>query len=247
MRRVQLLALALLASCVIPAHAARFSIGNPLASLRSHHRVEADTKPKSNDDATAVQLEEHRPAFESFLDAFPDKREMYADAAKYAERLEIFARNMRLAAERQSQDRGSAVHGVTQFSDLTPEEFSATFLGSKVTNDDVASIREGMTTLPDYPTDDLPLTFDWREKGAVTKVKNQGACGSCWSFSTTGAVEGANFVKTGEARLPLRAAARGLRPHVRPEAPAQLRLRLQRRPPAERHAIRPEERPGHRD
>jgi cathepsin F len=198
MRRVQLLALALLASCVIPAHAARFSIGNPLASLRSHHRVEADTKPKSNDDATAVQLEEHRPAFESFLDAFPDKREMYADAAKYAERLEIFARNMLLAAERQSQDRGSAVHGVTQFSDLTPEEFSATFLGSKVTNDDVASIREGMTTLPDYPTDDLPLTFDWREKGAVTKVKNQGACGSCWSFSTTGAVEGANFVKTGE-------------------------------------------------
>ena len=105
MRRVQLLALALLASCVIPAHAARFSIGNPLASLRSHHRVEADTKPKSNDDATAVQLEEHRPAFESFLDAFPDKREMYADAAKYAERLEIFARNMILAAERQSQRR----------------------------------------------------------------------------------------------------------------------------------------------
>ncbi|XP_058735110.1 probable cysteine protease RD19B [Vicia villosa] len=117
---------------------------------------------------------------------------VYSSQDEHDYRFNIFKTNMHRAKRHQIMDP-SAVHGVTQFSDLTPLEFRKSVTGLRG-----LSLPADANQAPILPTDNLPTDFDWREKGAVTPVKNQGSCGSCWSFSTTGALEGAHYLATGE-------------------------------------------------
>ncbi|KAG6711749.1 hypothetical protein I3842_05G069900 [Carya illinoinensis] len=117
----------------------------------------------------------------------------YKSKEEHDHRFNVFKANLRRARRHQSLDP-SATHGVTQFSDLTPYEFRRDFLGLRSR----LRLPSDANKAPILPTDELPTDFDWRDHGAVAPVKNQGSCGSCWSFSSTGALEGANFLATGK-------------------------------------------------
>jgi len=86
----------------------------------------------------------------------------------------------------------SAIFGLTKYSDLTVEEFKISVLGYLPSENrpNVGVLSEGPKT--------APQTWDWRKQYKVTPVRNQGQCGSCWSFATTGTLEGANFLKWGK-------------------------------------------------
>ncbi|KAF7258915.1 hypothetical protein EG68_03582 [Paragonimus skrjabini miyazakii] len=125
-------------------------------------------------------------------------------------RFAIFKENLLRAQAYQLQERGTAKYGVTQFFDLTrkyyvitvrwwpdrnvcisvAEEFAANFLSSPI--DDQMEYEQ----LNDLGA--APERVDWREKGAVAPVENQGRCGSCWAFAVVGNVEGQWFLKTGQ-------------------------------------------------
>uniref|UniRef100_A0A667WWS9 Cathepsin H n=1 Tax=Myripristis murdjan TaxID=586833 RepID=A0A667WWS9_9TELE len=117
------------------------------------------------------------------------------DLEEYYLRLQIFTENKR-RIDKHNEGNHSFTMGLNQFSDMTFGEFRKSFLLTEPQN---CSATKGNYLSSNGP---YPDSIDWRKKGNyVTHVKNQGPCGSCWTFSTTGCLESVTAIATG--KLPL--------------------------------------------
>jgi len=141
-----------------------------------------------------VSEEEHQNAFVAFMQKYSKS---YLPDEIFG-RFEIFKEHY---DQVQEHNAGNFTWKITinQFSDLTREEFKATYLrydplprtsGRHITLEELRAMNKGPNAYPNG-------AVDWTQKNVVTGVKDQGQCGSCWTFGTTGGIEGVVALKHG--------------------------------------------------
>lgn len=164
-------------------------------------KVTKDNRPKRSSSRPLMQQDEHAAdvdadSAESHFSQFKQNYgRNYRNANEEAMRFRIFQNNLFLIRQLNKFEQGSAMYGVTDFADLTPEEYKRR-TGLWAPRDEFDNeIPNPTAEIPDI---ELPASHDWREKNAVTPVKNQGNCGSCWAFSVTGNIEGLYAIKSGQ-------------------------------------------------
>jgi C1A family cysteine protease len=131
------------------------------------------------------------PEEKLFISHVQKYQKKYEGADAFFKRFHIFKENLAYIQSENAKNNSYTL-GLNEFADMTKEEFMSAYTG-------LMQKPAGLNT----QAYSAPLGFapqadvDWRSKGAVTPIKNQGQCGSCWAFSTTGSFEGALQIKTG--------------------------------------------------
>uniref|UniRef100_A0A0E0ML92 Uncharacterized protein n=1 Tax=Oryza punctata TaxID=4537 RepID=A0A0E0ML92_ORYPU len=122
---------------------------------------------------------------------------VYKDADEKARRFEVFKANVAFIESFNAGGKNKYWLGVNQFADLTSEEFKATMTNNKGFSPNGVRVSTGFK-YDNVSADALPASVDWRNKGAVTPIKDQGQCGCCWAFSAVAAMEGIVKLSTGK-------------------------------------------------
>ncbi|KAF5907729.1 cathepsin K-like, partial [Clarias magur] len=145
---------------------------------------------------TLRYIERHNREYEQGLHTFNLGMNQFGDMGEEAIRRAIWEKNMRLI-ETHNQEYELGLHtyelGMNHLGDMTTEEVADKLLGLQVPMD-----TDPMNTYSPDPLDKLPKSIDYRKLGYVTPVRNQGSCGSCWAFSSVGALEGQLKKTTGK-------------------------------------------------
>merc|ERR1712166_938125 len=140
--------------------------------------------------AVGVQELEYNSLFEIFQ---TEHKKNYAES-EVAGKFAVFKDNVDFINDHNAnhaEELGYTV-GVNQFADMTKTEYKRTMLGYNALRKPANLVTEKLDETA------APVSVDWTTKGAVTPVKDQGQCGSCWAFSTTGSVEGRTQIKNGK-------------------------------------------------
>jgi cathepsin H len=121
--------------------------------------------------------------YNEFLVTFKNKdSSMKGD---YVKRFITFKENLLKIVEHNQDSSKSWKMGINEYSDMTDEEFFNYFKLDNMAPQQCSATGSGTQ----YNVNEIPAEFDWRTLNKVTPVKNQGSCGSCWTFSTIGAME----------------------------------------------------------
>ena len=121
---------------------------------------------------------------ESFYNFINNHNKSYGNVYDHLKKFKVFEENLEFINEHNNKNLPFKL-SENQYTDLSQDEFKEKFVGSlnkKITTLIIFMVVLLVKIL--YTNDvEVPSSLDWRSKGAVTNVKNQGYCGSCWSFS----------------------------------------------------------------